>query len=278
MRETWKHFDIIPDDIVLSECGIQAFSPDQGYSYTVTENFVLHYIEAGKGFLQINNHTYLSDNFNGFILKRGQRVTYKADPDDPWKTYWIGIKGDYLKQFLNKLQLHNKDVIQFSDDSVSVQLIKDICQTTRDTPDISYLWYKSKTYALLLTLEQEFKSSDYIDYHADPITGVYDYICNNYHANFSNEDLSLLFGISRNTLFDKFKTRYHTTPKRFVLEHRINKASQLLRETDFPVKTIAAMVGFEEYFSFSKSFKKIMKTSPKAYRAGGTLQELHEVP
>ena len=42
MKEIWKHFDISPDNITLSECGIQQFLPNQTYSYVVTEKFVLH--------------------------------------------------------------------------------------------------------------------------------------------------------------------------------------------------------------------------------------------
>ncbi|MGT2950197.1 hypothetical protein BU202_02390 [Streptococcus cuniculi] len=277
MRDVWKHFDISTDNIVLSECGIQQFLPGQRYSYTVTENFVLHYIESGTGTVRINHKTYYSDSFNGYILKRGENVDYFGDEIDPWKTYWVGLTGSYFQDLLNRLQLSDADVIQFKEDSPIIRVIKEICHETEANPEISNYWYKSKTYELLLYLEQEFISNDFINLNMDPILGIYDFICKNYYKALNVDDLATLFGISRSNLFKQFKKLYHITPKQFILELRINKACQLLRETNNPIKTISNQVGFEEYVVFTKAFKRILQQSPTEYRKSGGQKEIHEI-
>lgn len=278
MREVWKHFDISPDNIVLSECGIQQFLPGQGYSYVVTENFVLHYIESGRGFITIDNKTYYSDDFNGYILRRGQTVTYSGDKINPWKTYWIGISGTHFKEFLKKVQLDSIDTLFFEEDSEAIHIIKEICEETSENNEISVFKYKFQTYHLLAALETEFKKDDFIDfdYEKDIIVQIYNYICKNYSNQLTVKELSQKFSISRNNLFLQFKEKYDITPKQFILELQISKASQLLRETTLPIGNISDLVGFQDYFVFFKAFKKMVGVGPKDYRKTGSRKEIHE--
>lgn len=278
MREVWKHFNLSPDNIVLSECGIQQFLPGQGYRYVVTENFVLHYIESGRGFITINNKTYYSDDFNGYILRRGQTVTYSGDKINPWKTYWIGITGTHFKEFLKKLQLNSIDTLSFKNDSEVIQIIKDICEEARSEADVSIFKYKYKTYQLLLALESEFKQEDFLvfDYEKDMTVQIYDYICKNYSNQLTIKELSQKFSISRNSLFANFKEKYQITPKQFILELQISKACQLLKETTLPIGNISDLVGFQDYFVFFKAFKKMIDLSPSDYRKSDISKEIHE--
>lgn len=278
MREVWKHFYLNSDDIVLSECGIQQFEPDQSYSYTVTENFVLHYIESGKGELIINNHSYFSTHFNGFILRRGEFVAYKGAKESPWKNYWLGIKGNDFKNFLQNLTIHNLSTFNFSDDSPVIPLIKEICLKTKEEERTSEFWYKQKTYELLSAMQKEFEKENLIslDSKSRPIFEIYEYICKNFHNRLSIDSIASDFGISRSSLFRQFKTIYHCTPKQFIVELQIDKACQLLKETSYPIKEIADLVGFDDYFVFSKAFKKLTGEAPQYYRKNNKSKEIYE--
>ncbi|WCQ69476.1 AraC family transcriptional regulator [Streptococcus pasteurianus] len=278
MREVWKHFYLNSDDITLSECGIQQFEPEQNYNYTVTENFVLHYVETGKGELIINNRSYFSTQFNGFILKRGEHVSYRGDKDTPWKNYWLGIKGNDFKSFLRNLTIHDLSIFNFSDDSHVVSIIKEICLKTKEEEIVSEFWYKQKTYELLSSMQKEFEINELIslDSQTKPIIEIYEYICKNFQNHLSINDLASNFGISRSSLYRQFKSIYCCTPKKFILELKIDKACQLLKETDFSIKEIADLVGFDDYSVFSKSFKKIVGESPSFFRQNLVSKEIHE--
>lgn len=62
----------------------------------------------------------------------------------------------------------------------------------------------------------------------------------------------------------KEKTRY--SPIQLYTSLKIQKASQLLKETRLSVKQIAQDMGYTDQYSFSRSFKLIMGTSPKQFR------------
>ena len=52
----------------------------------------------------------------------------------------------------------------------------------------------------------------------------------------------------------------------YVNQLRIQKAADLLRNTNMPVAAIAFEVGFEELSTFYRAFNKFHKTSPLAFR------------
>lgn len=69
MRKLWKYFDnTLNKNINIDECGIQQFKPDQNYTYIVYQNFVLYFIESGKGNYIVNGEKYYLSAGEGFII------------------------------------------------------------------------------------------------------------------------------------------------------------------------------------------------------------------
>jgi AraC-like DNA-binding protein len=63
-----------------------------------------------------------------------------------------------------------------------------------------------------------------------------------------------------------FKAQTGTSPKHYHLAVRIERASDLIANTDKSLKEIAAILGFHSAFHFSNQFRQIVGTSPKAWR------------
>jgi AraC-like DNA-binding protein len=60
-----------------------------------------------------------------------------------------------------------------------------------------------------------------------------------------------------------------TTPMGVVTRMRMLRAEDLLRHTDFPLKLIADMTGYETPFAFSRAFKRHAGVSPRPFREAG---------
>lgn len=73
--------------------------------------------------------------------------------------------------------------------------------------------------------------------------------------------------ISDNNFSGKFKYFVGSTPKQYILHHRISLAQILLKTTEFTITETAYEVGFSETASFSNTFKKYTGLSPGKYRA-----------
>jgi AraC-like DNA-binding protein len=69
-----------------------------------------------------------------------------------------------------------------------------------------------------------------------------------------------------------FKRAFGETPHKYLQRRRIERAMELLRETDLMVTAISLDVGFQSLGSFSSAFKELVGESPidyaRRWRAG----------
>ena len=60
--------------------------------------------------------------------------------------------------------------------------------------------------------------------------------------------------------------KYGVSPKRYIIQLKINYACDLLKSGDYSVKETAEMSGFEDLYFFSRQFKEYMGMSPAKYK------------
>jgi AraC-like DNA-binding protein len=65
----------------------------------------------------------------------------------------------------------------------------------------------------------------------------------------------------------QFRATFGETPHRYLQRRRVERAMELLRETDRPVTEICFDVGSGSLGTFSRTFKEIVGESPSDYRA-----------
>ena len=65
----------------------------------------------------------------------------------------------------------------------------------------------------------------------------------------------------------QFRATFGETPHRYLQRRRIERAMELLRDTDLPVTEVCLDVGFASLGTFSRTFSAVVGESPSAYRA-----------
>lgn len=65
----------------------------------------------------------------------------------------------------------------------------------------------------------------------------------------------------------QFRATFGESPHRYLQRRRVERAMELLRETDRPVTEICFDVGFGSLGTFSRTFRAVVGESPSAYRA-----------
>ncbi len=58
----------------------------------------------------------------------------------------------------------------------------------------------------------------------------------------------------------------HITPHQYVIRRRIERAKQLLKQSDLRIVDIALACGFANQSHFSRHFRRIVGISPKEFR------------
>lgn len=127
-----------------------------------------------------------------------------------------------------------------------------------------------------LCLFSEIFSNDYISSNSSNIETenkkvlklkkVINYININYNKPISIKDLAVIADYSEYHFIRFFKTETGKTCVDFINSFRIEKASNLLKNTTLSVTEISFEVGYENVSYFIKLFKKFFGLSPSVYR------------
>ncbi|MCC8050940.1 MAG: helix-turn-helix domain-containing protein [Clostridiales bacterium] len=95
---------------------------------------------------------------------------------------------------------------------------------------------------------------------------VLTYISTDIDADLSLKSFSELLSVNASYLSTLFKKEVGVPLTEYVNRSRIRHAQGLLLGTDLPTKTIAQQCGIPDIYYFSRLFKRITGTTPKAYR------------
>ena len=89
------------------------------------------------------------------------------------------------------------------------------------------------------------------------------------------DELAQHAGLSRTALAERFREAMGDTPLNHLRVLRMQRAMRLLAETDHKLEAVAAEVGYQDAFSFSKVFKRTVGVSPKAFRQRDAADKTH---
>ncbi|OJJ21612.1 hypothetical protein BKI52_13950 [marine bacterium AO1-C] len=85
----------------------------------------------------------------------------------------------------------------------------------------------------------------------------------NYDKPLKVEDYAYLTGKSISTFRREFKTRFDTTPQKWLMDKRLTKAHEMLISSEISVTQVALETGYENVSHFIKEFKKKYQMTPK---------------
>ena len=93
-----------------------------------------------------------------------------------------------------------------------------------------------------------------------------EYLENNFNRNVGLEELADLTGLSRSWFARGFRGSTGTAPYAFILQIRIRRAKELLRNGEIPIASIATQVGFADQSHFTKIFRRYAGATPREWR------------
>lgn len=95
---------------------------------------------------------------------------------------------------------------------------------------------------------------------------VIEYVNENYVYIKKISDITDIFNLSENYVFQIFRKNYSMTPKQYINKLRINNACHRLKYEKKSIKSIALDCGFDSYEHFINVFKKAVGCTPSEYK------------
>jgi AraC-like DNA-binding protein len=95
---------------------------------------------------------------------------------------------------------------------------------------------------------------------------VREYVEEHLSENIELETLADIAGLSKWHFARAFKESVGTPPHFYLVQRRLERAQQLLAETDLPLAQIALKIGFSDQSHFSRRFRTVLGLTPRSFR------------
>ena len=102
--------------------------------------------------------------------------------------------------------------------------------------------------------------------HLPPLDQVHRFLTEHLDSRITIEQLSRQFLMNPSTMKELFKEVYGSSIAAHIRQHRMERASALLLESDDSVAQVARTVGYESQSKFTSEFKKAFSMLPTEYR------------
>ena len=241
--------------------------PSHSYGPTVRAYHLFHFVTKGTGILKISGRTIPIGKGDAFLIPEGDVAYYQASQDNPWSYYWVGLTGIRASQYVRLMMdisperyvLRNLKIEKYA-------TVIDPLTELAETNAINYFHSKAALYELFQLFAEDIHGLGPTDRAPSLAARARAYLEAKYSEKLPIRDVASHFGVHPNHLTRCFREEYHTSPKQFLTELKLEKSKQMLADTDDPVALIASSLGFEDQHAFSKLFRKQNGISPSEYR------------
>ncbi len=253
-------------ELAVYECGWEICRPKHFYGPTKREYYILHFVAEGAGKFVVNGQTYHLKANDCFLIVPNITTYYEADKDNPWSYYWVGFNGLEAGTICKKAGFIDREVYAqtFINADIIKQRIKSISEIEARKGSVEY----SMLGNLYLLFSEMVSDRDVTSEsrNKDCISQAIKLINENYWQDISIAYVARYVGLERTYFYRLFKSSMSLSPQEYLIATRLSKAMILLKDTSLKLGEISTKVGYENYISFVKVFKKKYGITPKEYR------------
>ena len=271
MGQAYKHSFKVSHPAELSltvyNVGFQKCPPGYGWGPGVRDHFLLHYIVSGRGFYRLGDRTFVLSPGDAFLAPPEEPIYYEADREEPWEYYWVGFSGPEAAHLLKESAFSRERPAGHI--PKGEQLRRELLEIYKARGSDYVSAVRMGGYlqaALALLMESGPGGGRESQGGIAPRAALY--LRQNYTRPLTVEELAREAGISRSYLYRAFQAEYHCSPSAYLTGLRMERAAELLRRGGLSVGAVAASVGYEDAFYFSRVFKREKGMSPSDYREG----------
>lgn len=232
------------------------------------------YIMSGKAIFNINNRSYEVEE--GDIILINPEYEHYGMPvsvEKPSLEFFVGFSNfKFNNMEENTLFLNEYPIIKTTASSRKkfIDLIEDIMkenssnQTGKDFMLKSYL----TQFILLSIREKKQENTTFSETKKSTISKeIQSYFHEHFAEKISLEQIAKNLYLSPFYISKVFKEEIGETPINYLIKIRLENAKDLLlNQQNLSIKEISSIVGYEDAYHFSKSFKKYYGLSPAEYK------------
>lgn len=228
------------------------------------------YCSSGAGWCQMKGRRHEVRRGELLVVPPFTPHAYGADTKHAWTIHWFHAVGNDLRRFLGELDVTADAPVVFLGDAPHLlALFEEVLEPLERGYVPLHLFYTTQA---LRHLAAAFVRQRRETWRGDPDPGQriiqsIEYMKQHLSKPLSVPTLSSLANLSRSHFTALFKEHTGYAPIDYFIRLRMHLACQWLDTTALSIKEIAARLGYEDPFYFSRIFRQVNERSPTEYRA-----------
>jgi AraC-type DNA-binding domain-containing proteins len=203
------------------------------------------------------------------VIPAGVPHRYGASRHEPWTIYWFHLHGPDAAELIRLYGLDQGPItMTHASCAELVEIFDETFYLLEDKPySLQAHVHAAQSVRRLLSgigMAASAGRSEPGDRHLER---AFAYMAEHLDRSITLEELARHTGISRQHLIHLFKQETGMPPIEYFLRLKMQKAGQLLHLTGMSVKEVAAVVGIDDPYYFSRLFRKRMGCSPSSFRS-----------
>ncbi len=231
--------------------------------------YILIYCIQGEGWYALRRRTYRVKANHFFILPADTGHRYGADPDNPWTIYWLhftgALAGEYFRYLMGPRSLAPRMAVPAEERNQLFAEVVRYASMINNTDAVIYA--NNCLYNYLASFKNAiFTPSAAARRETDVVDDCIRLMKENLDKNLNLFEIAGMVGLSISHLSALFRERMHDSPYNYYIFLKIQRACYLLWNTPMTIKAVAASLGYEDPYHFSRVFKNMMGQSPRQFR------------
>ncbi len=208
------------------------------------------------------------------LTRPGETHAYQFDPNEPTRHIFVHFDGISARTatrypLLDKQSAHS--VIRMNEHSLIPSLMRQLLYYFYKRPE---RWLQMAEVLFMAVLEEmestameraSRTSEDEIPI-PKPIMNALQYIDNHIHVKIEIEQLAAASGWSHEHFTRTFQRLIGHSPSEWVNKRKMERAAQMVLQSNDPIKKIAPEVGFADVYHFHRVFRRWMGMTASQYR------------
>lgn len=243
------------------------------------KNIEINYVRNGKCHLKIDDKIVTFQKGDCMILYPNVKHYFFTTEEKavliqlefrfdifPQMTPDLALKQNFL--FLYQLLTHSQKLIKIRNNTEMNRIINKAVRELNDKRTNFEILTRLYFAELFILISRELdKQLAFENRKSNLLTEItLQYIHSNYNQKVEFEKLAKNSGVSSRYLRMNFKKSIGVSPVAYLVEYRINRAVELLKDQSLSIKEIAFDTGFVTQQYFSKRFKENIGITPNEYR------------
>lgn len=234
---------------------------------------------AGEGSCKFNGKEWQLKPGHLIVIPHDCPHSYEADQEHPWTIFWFHVRGKMFSSYLEELQISDIDpIINIPNIAGLMDAFEAVYQHTESGFTDTSLLCLSTSLAHFLGVCKLYQRSIKASQQGveKRIEKTIDVMKKSLHRLLTLEQLAEIAGWSPTHYAALFKRKINVPPLEFFTRLKMQSACDKLKITNEPIQIIAASLGYNDAFYFSRLFKRHNELSPKNYRkAFSLINDMH---